>query len=185
MKKYFSLMLLFVFAMACEDGVVISVPASSSYSFTMPSATINAQPDNLFAGSREVDVSSFFNEESERIESIKLDKFVYEVSDYDNTSGNVVMMDMSIGTRINGTTTDILTITGLVVGNTGEIVAFEDGNPASVLNAAQVASLEAIMDNLEPFELVVSADFTDDVDGDFTVTVAWDITAAISQDTGN
>lgn len=184
MKKYFSLLLLLVFAMACEDGLVITVPASSSYSVTMPSAAINAEPDNKFSGTREVDVSQFFTEDSEQIESIKLDKLIYEVSDYVNTSGNVVLMDLKIQTSINGTVTDILVVDGLLVENSGEVVAFEDGNPSSALSAAQVASLESIMDNLQPFDLIVSADFTDDVDGDFTVSVAWDITAAIAQDTG-
>lgn len=184
MKKCFSLMLLMIFALACEDGVVITVPASSSYSVNMPSSVINAEPDNLFSGSREVDISQFFTEDSEQIESIKLDKLTYEVSDYVNTSGNLVLMDLTIQTSLNGTTTDILTIFGLVVENTGEIIAFEDGNPASALSAAQVASLESIMDNLQPFELIIKADFTDDVDGDFTVKVAWDITASVTQDTG-
>lgn len=184
MKKYFSLLLLMIFAMACEDGLVITVPASSSYSVNMPSSVINAEPDNLFSGSREVDISQFFTEDSEQIESIKLDRLIYEVSDYTNTSGDLVLMDLAIQTSLNGTTTDIMTIFGLVVENTGEVIAFEDGNPASALSAAQVASLESIMDNLEPFELIISADFTDDVDGDFTVKVAWDITASVSQDTG-
>ncbi len=184
MKKCFSLMLLLVFALACEDGLIITVPASSSYSVNMPSSTINSSPDNLFEGSREVDITTFFTEDSEQIESIKLDKLIYEVSDYTNTSGNLVLMDLTIQTRLNGNTTDILVISGLVVENTGEVIAFEDGNPASALSAAQVASLESIMDNLQPFELIIKADFTDDVDGDFTVKVAWDITASVSQDTG-
>lgn len=184
MKKCFSLLLLMIFALACEDGVIITVPASSSYSVNMPSSVINAEPDNLFSGSREVDISQFFTEDSEEIESIKLDKLTYEVSDYVNTSGNLVLMDFTVQTSLNGTTTDILAISGLVVENTGEVIAFEDGNPASALSAAQVASLESIMDNLEPFELIIVADFTDDVDGDFTVKIAWDITASVSQNTG-
>ena len=62
---------------------------------------------------------------------------------------------------------------------------FEDGNPASALSAAQVASLESIMDNLQPFEMIVTGDFTDDIDGDFDVNIAWDITASVAQDTGS
>lgn len=184
MKKVLSLALLFLVVMACEEGVVITVPASSSYAFTMPSSQINADPDNVYSGSQEVDITQFFNEDAEQIESIKLDKLVYEVSNYNNTSGNLVLMDLTIQTRINGNTTDILTIFGLVVENTGEVLAFEDGNPASALSAAQVASLESIMDNLQPFEMIVTGDFTDDIDGDFDVRIAWDITASVAQDTG-
>lgn len=184
MKKYFSLLVLLIFAMACEDGVIITVPASSSYSVTMPSSVINSNADNFFSGSREVDITQFFSEDAEQIESIKLDKFTYEIADYTNTSGDVVMMDLAIQTRISGNTTEIMAVSGLVLANTGEVLAFEEGNPASLLNAAQVASLESIMDNLEPFELIVTANFSGDVDGDFTVKVAWDITASVSQDTG-
>lgn len=82
---------------------------------------------------------------------------------------------------MNGTTNDILTIFGLIVENTGEIITLEGGNPASALSAAQVASLESIMDNLQPFEMIISADFTEDIDGDFDVSIAWDITASVAQ----
>jgi len=181
MRKVFSLVLLVLMASACEEGVVITVPASSSYSFTMPSSQINAASDNLFSGTQEVDITQFFNEDAEQIESIKLDKLTYEVSNYNNTSGNLVLMDLTIQTSVNGTTNDILTIFGLIVENTGEIIAFEDGNPASALSAAQVASLESIMDNLQPFQMIVTGDFTDDIDGDFDVNIAWDITASVAQ----
>ncbi|MFY0592840.1 hypothetical protein [Roseivirga sp.] len=182
MKKL-SLLLVLLLFMACEDGIIITVPASSSYSFAMPSSQINADPDNLFSGSETVDITQFFDEDAQQIESIKLDKLVYEVSNYENTSGNLVLMDLTIQTKVNGNTNDILTIFGLVVENTGEIIAFEDGNPASALSAAQVASLESIMDNLEPFEMIVTGDFTDDIDGDFDISIAWDITASVAQPT--
>ena len=180
MKRLLPLLLL-LFVFACEDGVVITVPASSSYTFSIPSSQVNADSDNFFSGSKEVDITQFFNEDSEQIESIKLDKLTYEVSGYNNTSGNLVLMDLTIQTKVNGTTTDVLTIFGLLVENTGEIIAFEDGNPASALSAAQVASLESIMDNLQPFDMIISADFTDDIDGDFDVSIAWDITASVAQ----
>lgn len=184
MKKKLLLLLVPLLFWACDEGVTITIPASSSYSFTMSSAVANADPDNLLSITQEVDVTSFLDENGEQIESIKLDKMVYEVSGYNNTSGNLVLMDLKIQTRLNGNTTDILTIFGLVVENTGEIIAFEDGNPASALSAAQVASLESIMDNLTPFDMIVTADFTEDIDGDFDVKVAWDITASINQSTG-
>lgn len=40
-------------------------------------------------------------------------------------------MDLTIQTRLNGSTNHILIISGLVVENSGEVIAFEDGNPAS------------------------------------------------------
>ena len=90
-------------------------------------------------------------------------------------------MDLSIATRLNGTTTPILVISGLVVENTGIVLAFEDGNPESVLSAAQVASLESIMDNLTPFEMIVTGDFTDRIDSDFQVSMNWEVTVSVSQ----
>ena len=62
-------------------------------------------------------------------------------------------------------------------------LAFEDGNPNSALSAAQVASLESIMDNLQPFEMIVTGDFTQGIDSNFKVNIAWDITASVSQTT--
>lgn len=88
------LLLLFVFA--CEDGLIITVPASSSYTFSIPSSQVNAASDNVFTGSKEVDITQFFNEDAEQIESIKLDKLVYELSGYNNTSGGLVLMDLVI-----------------------------------------------------------------------------------------
>ncbi len=93
-------------------------------------------------------------------------------------------MDLTIQTRLNGSTNHILIISGLVVENSGEVIAFEDGNPASSLSAAQVASLESIMDNVEPFELIVTGDFTDDIDSDFKLDISWDLTISVSQETG-
>lgn len=180
MKKL-SIILLVLVVLACENGLVITVPASSSVSFTVPASQVNSDPDNVYSGSQEVDVTNFVDEDSEQIESIKLDKLVYEVSNYTNTSGDLVLMDLSIATRLNGTTTPILVISGLVVENTGEVLAFEDGNPNSALSAAQVASLESIMDNLVPFDLIVTTDFTQGIDGDFDVRMAWDITVSVAQ----
>lgn len=183
MKKLLFLFVLALSVFACEDGIVIKVPTSFTVDYTLPSSAVNSEPNNQFSASREVDLVDFVSEDSEAIQSIKLDKLVYEVSNYNNTSGNVVTMDLIIQTRIDGNTTDILNLTGLVVGNSGEVVAFEDGNPTSLLSAAQVASLEAIMDNLQPFEFVISADFTDDIDSDFDFSLSYDITLSVSQDT--
>lgn len=183
MKKLLPFILL-LFVFACEDGINIVVPASSSVSFTLPKAEVNAANDNISSVTTSVDLTQFITEDAEQIESIKLDKFTYELSGYNNTSGGLVLMDLTIQTRLNGNTNDILTIFGLVVENTGKIIAFEDGNPESALSAAQVASLESIMDNLEPFELIVSGDFTDDIDSDFNLEIAWDISISVSQDTG-
>lgn len=179
MKKL-SVLLLVLLIAACDEGLTIKIPASDSVSAVMPSSVINAEPNNLFEESKTVDLATLIDEDAQSIQSIKLDKLSYTVSGYDNTSSNGVMMDLTLQTRLGATITDILVVTGLVVANSGEIVAFEDGNPVSALNAAQVASLEAIMDNLQEFDFIIKADFTDDIDSDFTVEVSWDITASVS-----
>ena len=183
MRTVLSLVLLFLLDVACEEGVVIPVPAGDNINFIMSRSIVNSDPDNVLSAATTVDVTSFVNEDAEQIESIKLDKLTYEVSGYNNTSGNLVLMDLSIATRLNGTTTPILVISGLVVENTGTVLAFEDGNPSSALSAAQVASLESIMDNLTPFEMVVTGDFTDEIDDDFNVNLAWEVTVSVSQPT--
>jgi len=40
------------------------------------------------------------------------------------------------------------------------------------------------MDNVEPFELIVTGDFTDDIDSDFKLDILWDLTISVSQETG-
>lgn len=179
MKKL-SLLLLVLLIAACDEGVVITVPVTSSISAVLPASVINAQADNLFEASEEVDISSLVNEESESIETIALDKLVYELSGYDNTSGNAVSIDLTIQTRIGTTITDILVLTDLLVGNTGVVVAYEEGVTGSLLSAAQVASLEAIMGNLTPFDFIVKADFTGNVDSDLTVGLTYDISISVA-----
>ena len=84
MKKFIPfLALLLVFA--CDDGLIIQVPASSSVSFTLPSAVVNADDNNAASVTEVVDLANFVTEDAEQIESIKLDKFVYEVKDYSYT----------------------------------------------------------------------------------------------------
>ena len=174
MKRFFTLIILLVL-IACDEGLIITVPNQSSFPFTMLASAVNSDPDNVSTVSQEVDVSQFFNENSEQIESIKLNKLIYEISGYENTSGNLVLMDLTIQTRLDGNTNDILVLTGLVVENTGQVIAYEDGNPESALSAAQVASLESIMDNVQPFEMIVTGDFTDNIDNDFDLSISWDI----------
>ena len=186
MRKVLPFIILLTAVFACEDGLLITSPASRDYTFTMPSGDINASATNAYSESREVDVTQFFSEESGTIESIKLDKLTYQVSGYNNTSGDVVLMDLLIETQLGTNDPNtVLNITGLVVENTGLVIAFEDGNPESALSAAQVASLESIMDNLQPFNLKVTATFTQDIDSDFDVNMAWNITASIAQDEGD
>lgn len=183
-----NLTLIFILSLvlwSCEelgiDPIKITVPAEASYSFDMPKVTINADDDNRATISETVDIANLIDENANQIESIKLDKMTYEVSGYDNTSGDVVLADIIIQTRANGNVTDILFLTGLVLENTGEIVAYEDGNPSSVLSAAQVASLELLMDNVEPFELLVTGDLTGAIDSDFTLSIAWDLSITVEQ----
>ena len=184
MRKLLSLGFLFVLFLSCDEGVVITSPTSRTFEFVLTDNEVNSDPNNEVVRERLVDVNQFFTEEGGQIESVKLDELKYTISGYNNTSGDVVLMDLKMETRINnGDPNPILQLTGLVVENTGEVIAFEDGNPESVLSAAQVASLESIMDNLEPFDIIVTATFSQNIDSGLTVAITWGITASISQDT--
>ena len=71
MKKSLLLLALFFGLMACEDGgLIITVPASSSFDFTISRSVVNSDPDNVFSGSETVDITSFFNEDSEQIRAL-------------------------------------------------------------------------------------------------------------------
>ena len=168
-----------IFFSSCEEDVTasISVPANFSVTFPVLAETVNADPDNLLSGSQTVDVANLVDADGNQIESIKIDKLTYELSGYNNTSGNFVLADITINTVVDGNDVPILAITGFIVENTGTLLLFEDGNPESALSAAQVASLESIMDNLTPFEIEISGDFTDDIDSNFNIGLAWEITA--------
>ncbi len=136
MKKLLSLVLLATVMFACEEGVVITVPAGSSYAFDMNANAVNSAQNNQTTVSQTVDVTTLVDEDSEQIESIKLDKLTYELSGYNNTSGDVVLMDLTISTKLNDTENPIMSLSGLVVENTGVVLAFEDCYPSSSLRVA-------------------------------------------------
>ncbi|WP_339696197.1 hypothetical protein [uncultured Roseivirga sp.] len=183
MKKIYLLLVLLITLSACDEGgVLITVPSVGSYEFTILSADANGSANNSFTAERVVDPSALFTEDAELIKNITLNQLTYEVSDYSGTAGNDVLMNISLSTELNGTTTEILSISGISLTN-GLFTAFEHGNASSQLSAAQVASLEAIIDNQEPFNLIMTAGFDKNIESDFNIEVVWDITASISQST--
>lgn len=181
MKKniLFSLFLLLFYA--CEEGgLTIEVPATGSFDFTISSSVANSSPSNEFTNQRNIDPGALVNESAESIKSISLTKFTYNITGYTGTAP--VQMNLSLSTRLDGVTTELLLVTGVTLEN-GLVTAFERGNANSLLSAAQVASLEAIIDNQEPFELILTAGFDRDIESDFNLQVVWDLIASIKQPT--
>ncbi|KYG71653.1 hypothetical protein EV198_2091 [Roseivirga ehrenbergii] len=183
MKKIYLLLIFLITLSACDEGgILITVPSVGNYEFTINSDEANSSANNSYTAERLVDPSALFTEDSELIKNITLNQLTYEISGYSGTVGNDVLMSLSLSTELNGTTTEVLSVAGITLAN-GLFTAFESGNASSQLTAAQVASLEAIIDNQEPFNLIVTAGFDKDIESDFTVEVVWDITASISQNT--
>ncbi|MGW8122115.1 hypothetical protein ACV07N_05595 [Roseivirga echinicomitans] len=183
MKKiYFVLVLLFAFTACDEGGILISVPYTGSYQFDIKSNQANASASHSFTAERTIEPSALVTENSESIKNITLNKFNYEVVGYSGGAGNPVLMDLSLSTVIGGVTTEIMSATGVTLTN-GVFTAFEKGKTSSLISAAQVASLEAIIDNQEPFNLIVTTGFDNDIASDFSLKVIWDITASIAQST--
>ena len=181
MKKIAAIVVLLFAVLACdEEGVLITVPSTGSYSFDVNASEANSNVNNSFTTSRTVDPSALFNEDSELIKNIVLNRLTYEIVGYTGTSANTVLMNLSLSTELNGVTTQVLSVDGITLAN-GLFTAYEESNASSQLSAAQIASLEAIIDNQEPFDLIVTAGFDNNIESNFTVEVVWDITASISQ----
>lgn len=181
MKKniLFSLFLLLFYA--CEEGgLTIEVPATGSFDFTINSSVANNSPNNEFTNQRNIDPGALVNESAESIKSISLTKFTYNITGY--TGAAPVQMNLTLSTRLDGVTTEVLLVSGVALQN-GLVTAFERGNANSLLSAAQVASLEAIIDNQEPFELILTAGFDRDIESDFNLQVVWDLIASVVQPT--
>ncbi|PIQ49304.1 MAG: hypothetical protein COW03_05770 [Cytophagales bacterium CG12_big_fil_rev_8_21_14_0_65_40_12] len=181
MKKniLFSLFLLLFYA--CEEGgLTIEVPATGSFDFTINSSVANNSPNNEFTNQRNIDPGALVNESAESIKSISLTKFTYNITGY--TGAAPVQMNLTLSTRLDGVTTEVLLVSGVTLQN-GLVTAFERGNANSLLSAAQVASLEAIIDNQEPFELILTAGFDRDIESDFNLQVVWDLIASVAQPT--
>jgi hypothetical protein len=181
MKKniLFSLFLFLLFA-CDEGGLTIKVPATGSFDFAISSAEANSSPSNEFTGQRSVDPGVLVNENSESIKSISLTKFTYNITGYTGTTP--ALMNLSLSTKLNGVTTEVLAVSGVPLVN-GSVIAFEKGNANSQLSAAQVASLEAIIDNYVPFDLIVTAGFDGDIESDFNLQIVWDLIASVAQPT--
>jgi hypothetical protein len=181
MKKNILFSFLLIALFACDEtGLTIQIPATGTFDFNINSATANASTNNSFTDEKAIDPTTLVNEASESIKSISLTKFTYEISGYTSASSTPVLMNLSLSTRIDGTVTEILSVTGVTLSN-GIITAYEKGNTGSALSAAQVASVEAILDNQAPFDLIITAGFDRNIASDFNINVVWDIIASVSQ----
>lgn len=182
MKRIGLFLTMVLLALACDEGgVLITVPATGSYSFSIKSSQANSNPNNSYTTQRSVDPSALFNQDANLIKSVALDLLTYEISGYTGTEGNERTMNFSLSTELDGVTTEILSVSDIALEN-GLFTAFQEGNTGSKLSAAQVASLEAIIDNQENFNLIVITGFDGDIESDFTMNVVWEVTASVSQD---
>ena len=185
MKKIVSLFILLLFALSCdEEGVLITVPSTGNYSFSINADEANAGVSNSFTTSRLVDPSALFAEDAELIKNIVLDRLTYEISGYSGTSGNPVVMNLRLATRLNDITTEVLSANGVNLQN-GLVTAFEKGKTSTSLSSAQIASIEAIIGYQEPFDLIITAGFDKSIESSFTIEVVWNVTASISQPAAN
>jgi hypothetical protein len=181
MKNSILFSLLLVLFYACDEGgLTIEVPATGSFDFAISSVEANASPSNKFTNQSSIDPTAFVNESSESIKSISLTKFTYNTTGYKGTAP--VQMNLSLSTQLDGATNEVFSVSGVTLAN-GLVGAFERGNPTSMLSAAQVASLEAIIDNQTPFELIVTAGFDGNIESDFNLQVVWDLLASVAQPT--
>jgi hypothetical protein len=172
--------LTFVFAMclilfSCDelgiDPVELTVPASASYTFDMSAETINASSDKSASISQNVNIANLVDENADKIDKTKLKKMTFQVTGY--TGG--ASANFTIQTRKNGTLNTILTLADQPLQNTEETVLFQDGRPTNPLSASIVASLESLMDEMDPFELIVKGQLSDTAESDFKITIAWDL----------
>uniref|UniRef100_UPI004048A375 hypothetical protein n=1 Tax=Roseivirga sp. TaxID=1964215 RepID=UPI004048A375 len=129
MKKniLFSLFLFLLFA-CDEGGLTIEVPATGSFDFAISSSQANSSPSNEFTNTRSIDPTALVNESSELIKSISLTKFTYNISGYSGTAP--VLMNLSLSTKLDGITTEVLSVSGVNLEN-GLVIAFERGNASS------------------------------------------------------
>ena len=164
---------------ACDEaGLIIQVPATGTFNFDIDSEVANASANRSLTNEVTIDPADLVNESAELIKSISLTKFTYGVSGYAASSAVPVLMNLSVSTRIEGATTVLLSVSGVPLIN-GVITAFEEDNEASVLTAAQVASLETLMENQGVFDLIVTAGFDNNLESDFTIDIVWDLIASI------
>lgn len=181
MKKVVSLFLIVLLVACGDDALTITVPASSSYSYNVTASAVNASQALTFSDERNINPGQIFTETSEQIKSITLNKMTYSISEYQNDPAESELVTITIQSRVGGNVNDLAQVTDLTLDNIQEGLLFEEGNTASILSATQVASLEATLDNFDPFDLIVSISFSRAIDSNFTIQVAWDLTAAVEQ----
>lgn len=182
-KKLYSLFFASLLLLGCgEVGIEFDVTKTSTVAYIVSASAVNAQPGNALSLSQAVNFASDdFDEYIEDAEAVKIDKLTFEFKGYDNTSGDVVLKNFSLVADDQS----ILSLTGLVVENTGVVLAYEDGNPASALSAAQVAAIEALGNKTlgrQAITFKVDVDFTDNIDSDYTIELNFDVTLRVKGD---
>lgn len=169
-----------------EAGFESDISKNTEATFTIESARVNDLQDNNLEVSESFDFANDeFGDYIDDAESFRIGKLSYEISDYSNTSGDVVSVDFVLSVTNSGTDREILTISDLTIENTGVVLVYEEGNTTSLLSASQIASLESVADlveNRQSADFKVSIDFTQDIDSDFDLTFYFDLTARVQLD---
>lgn len=185
-KKNLTLVLVLSFILfSCDelgiDSLIeITVPASASYTFDMSAETINANTDNSASISRNVDIADLVDENADKIDRSKLKKMTFQVTGY-NAASSDLSASFTIQTRKNGTLVNVVELGGIQVTNTNEVLLFQDGQATNLISEAVVLGLESLMDDLEPFDLIVTGALSGNAESDFKITVAWDLDITVAQ----
>ncbi len=165
-----------------EAGVELDVTKGSTVTIQISRNLVNSDVDNFFSTTQTVNFADDdFEEYIGDAESVIIDKLTYQFKDYNNISGDLVLMDITLGT--GSPNNSILDVFGLVVENTGTVLAYETGNPESALSAAQIANLESLGNQIlarQNITFNASADFTDDIDSDFVIEFTFDVTLRVT-----
>jgi hypothetical protein len=179
MKKNILFTFLLFGLFACDQGGLITqVPATGTFNFNVDSEAANASANRSLTNEGTIDPADLVNESAELSKSISLTKFTYGVSGYVVSSTVPVVMNLSVSTRIDGATHPLLSVSGMPLID-GVITAFEKDNEASVLTAAQVPSLEALMENQGVFDLIVTAGCDNNLESYFTIDIVWYLIASV------
>ncbi len=184
MKKIASLFLVMLLVACGDDALVITIPASSSFSYNVPASAVNASQTLEFSDEANIDPGQIFTETAEQIKSIALNKMTYDISGYQNDPAEIELVTIIIESRVSGAVNELARITDLPLLNVQDGLLFEEGNPTSILSATQVASLEATLDNFSAFDLILKVSLNKVIDSDFTIEISWNISAQVEQNTG-
>ncbi|GHE66988.1 hypothetical protein [Roseivirga thermotolerans] len=182
MKKLFFASLILFLAACTEEGPTITEPASGSFQFNISRHTINNSATLEATVEKNVVPAQVFNRNGSQIRSIELVDLKATIQNYNNSGSAEERMTLILQTRIDDQLTEIGRLEELVLENKSGIVLFEEGNSKSVLSSAQVGSLEAILDNYEPFSFVLTTQLNKTVDSDFSVVLSLNVNLMVAHD---